>query len=206
MGTTVTVTSGRNVVSAIKDTGYNPQLKNASGVVVPKEVQQAAIIRNKVFSTPKGSLLSITVKNTSADTTRDFLLFDMAGIAAAKGAAPTHSDINITTTFAGNSTYATLKAVLQGTRAGSLGTAFKYSEEEIIDTANILIWNGNFEDYNSKSLQNYLQMAVDTYANDPKILVMSTELWINAFFAIAGKLPAGGQLTIIFNLVEYSNF
>lgn len=206
MGSVVTVTNGRNVVSAIKETGFNPQLKGANGALIPKEVQQAAIIRNKVFSTPKGSLLSITVKNTSDTNVRDFLLFDGAGIAAAKGAAPTHSDITITTTFAGNSSYTTLKAALQGTRMGSLGTAFKYSEEEIIDTANILIWNGNFEDYNSKSLQNYLQMAVDTYANDPKILVMNTELWINAFLAIGGKLPAGGQLTIIFNLVEYSNF
>ena len=202
---TISPSGGMNRVQAVKQIGVNPNAKY-QGVAIPAELQQAMYIRRKIANMPKGSNLSVTITNNHATNSQAFLAFDTNGIAAAKGASANGADIEYTTTFAGGSTYASLKSITNGTHVGSLGTMFQVSDEQMFNTMNVLVWNGNYEDYNSKSLTNYLQLAKDTYANDPKILVIASELYLNGFFALSGTLPAQKSLTILFNLVEWSNF
>lgn len=206
MGTVNLVTNGQNQARSIKRLGVNENL-TVQGKKVPAEVQQAAVIRRAVSQMPKGSNLSVTITNTATSgAAQAFVLFDAAGVAANRGSITIGADITFSTTFAGNASYTTLKEYLKGTHLGSLGTMFQFSNETMINTSAIRIWNGNIEDYNSKSLSNYLQLAKDNYANDQKILVVNSELYINNLFAISGSLAFGEQLTILFNVAEFSNF
>lgn len=198
----------QNKVSSIKDTGFDPAL-TYNGMAVPKEVQQKGRIIQFVEKQNKGTNLSVRIVNNHATDTQNFLLFDPCGTAAAAGASANGANIVITSTFAGIGTaagYAALKESLKGSHLGSLGTTFNFSDEANISGSNIKIWNGNIEDYNSKSLQNYLELARDYYANDVKLLNLSTELYLNNFFAMTGSLPAGESLTILFNVVAISNW
>ena len=195
--------NGANRVASIKNTGVSETS------TMSKREQQVTRIAQHVNNLPKGTNLSVLIKNNHATDDQAFLVFDAVGAALAKGATTNGADIVITSTFAGLGTaagYACLKAYISGSHLGNLGTSFKFSDESIIDSANINIWNGNLEDFNSKSLQNYLLLAEDTYANDQKILVMSTELYVNQFLAISGVLPAGGSLNILFNVTAVANF
>ena len=202
MGTINIQGNGQNRVSSIKQVGVN---ENSA---MPAREQQARAVLEQVSSVEKGNNLSVLITNTGADR-QNFLLFDVNAIAAAKGANANGAGIVITSTFAGTGTaagYQCLKNNLTGSRVGSVGTAFQFGDEAYINSANINIWNGNYEDHHCMSLQNYLQLAKDTYANDPKILVMATALWLNNFLAISGSLPAGGELSILFNIPLHSNF
>ena len=195
----------KNQLSDIKLSGVNQQSP------VPAAKQQAQIAAQQVFSAPKGSLFSVTIANTDDDTDESFILFDSCGFAANAGATAQGAHITIKTTFAGGGSnqatgYSNLKALSVGTHLGSVGTAFIFSDESMIQTSNIKIWNGNIENYNSQSLSNYVLMARDTYAHDQKMLVMNTTLYINNFFAITGTIPFGESLTILFNVALVNNW
>lgn len=202
------VSNGANKVGSIKRTGVNENL-TYKGVQVPADVQQSARIRQMVVNANKGTNLSILITNNHDTDTQNFLILDPCGIAAAAGASANGADIVITSSFAGLNTaagYTCLKEMLKGSHMGVLGTTFEFSSEGMINSSAIKIYNGTIEDYNSKTLQNYLQLARDNYANDQKILNLSTELYLNNFFAIAGKLPAGGSLNLLFSVPVVSNW
>jgi len=202
------VSNGANRVGSIKNTGVKEGL-TYKGVQVPADVQQSARIRQMVVNANKGTNLSILITNNHDTDTQNFLILDPCGIAAAAGASANGADIVITSSFAGLNTaagYTCLKEMLKGSHMGVLGTTFEFSSEGMINSSAIKIYNGTIEDYNSKTLQNYLQLARDNYANDQKILNLSTELYLNNFFAIAGKLPAGGSLNLLFNVPVVSNW
>jgi hypothetical protein len=208
-GAVVELNSTRqNKVASIKGTGAQAGA-TFNGVPLTDSQQQTLRMANFVKNMPKGSNLSVYIENTHATDDQNFILFDYLGCALARGAQAQGADIEITSTFAGIGTaagYTALKSSIGGVHYGVLGTSFQFSEEGLIATANINFGNGNLEDYNFKNLQNYLLLGKDTYANDQKIINMSTELYINEFFAITGKLPAGASLNILFNVVAFANF
>ncbi len=190
-------------VSSIQRTGVNP----ASNI--PADTQRSARIGNYVAALPKGRQFSVYVVNNHATDDQNFLMFDVCGIAAARGASANGANIAYTTTFAGTGSaagYTALKEALKGIHVGVLGTSFNFSAEAIIDTSNINIWNGNFQNYNSLSLQDYFNLANDNYSNDQKRLNMETELYLNPFLALSGVLPAGGSINILFSVAAVSNF
>ncbi|MCW5907315.1 MAG: hypothetical protein KIS94_05615 [Chitinophagales bacterium] len=199
-------TNKQHLVSSVKEIGVEAGRKGPDGRELTAEQQQFLISQNDIFNMPKGSLLTVSIFNDHATDPQDFLLFDVAGIAEASGASPTGADIEITTTFAGGVPYPALQMWMVGTHIGSIGTMFDFSDVPMISSTNIKIWNGNIEDYNAKSLKNYFQLARDTYANDQKLLVMKTTLYLNSFLAISGTLPAQKQLDILFNVTYFSNF
>lgn len=206
MGTVVTTSNGRNLVSSIKTIGTKENLTDQSGRALSTEQQQTMISARDIGNMAKGSNLSFHITNNHATNAQNFLLFDTNEIARAKGANSNGPDIDIVTTFAGGSTYATFQSWIKGSHIASIGTMFEASDAGMFNSMNINIWNGNIEDYNSKTLQNYLLLAKDTYANDQKILILSTTLYINGFLAISGVLPAQKSLTILFNVTLFSNF
>jgi hypothetical protein len=197
------LSNGKNNASSIKQIGVG-EYKEISKLT--PEMQQFQISQREIAQMPKGSLLSISVVNNHASAAQPFLLFDPNDIAVQKGAAPNGADIVITTTFAGGATYASLKNYLRGTHLASIGTMFQFTDVAMITSSAIKIWNGNIEDYNSKSLSNYLLMAKDTYSNDQKVLIVGTTLYANGMLAISGSIPAQKQLDILFNVTLFNNF
>jgi hypothetical protein len=205
---TVIQSSGKNQVASIKTDGTR---KGASlqGRELTAEQQQELRVVQKVRSMPKGSNISFTIANGHASNAQSFILFDVCGAAAANGATAQGADITITSTFVGlgsTTGYTVFKEWLKGTHFGSIGTSFQASDEDIFLTSGIKIWTGNIEDYNGKSLKNYLLLSKDNYANDQKILNLSTELYVNGLFAITGTIPAQESLTILMNVPAFSNF
>ena len=208
MGTVVLSPEGRNRVSSIKTDGTNRDASFAGKRLTAEQQQELRVVQ-KVRSMPKGSNISFTIANGHASATQNFILFDVCGAAAANGASAQGADITITSTFVGlgsTTGYTVFKEWLKGTHFGSIGTSFQASDEGIFNTSGIKIWTGNIEDYNGKSLKNYLLLSKDNYANDQKILNLSTELYVNGLFAITGSLPAQESLTILMNVPAFSNF
>lgn len=197
------LSNGKNLVSSIESIGVgsNPAYKNFT----PAQ-QQYLLSRDEIAQMPKGKLVSIIVTNNHATNTQNFLLFDPNDIAVNKGASANGADITITTTFAGGAPYSSLKKFISGTHIASIGTMFQFTDEPMISTTDIKIWNGNLEDYNSKSLSNYLMLAKDTYSNDQKVLIVGTTLYLNGYLAISGQLPAQKQLIILLNSTLFNNF
>lgn len=198
----LSVSGGTNRVGSMKQTGTNPSLST------PAAIQQGQRLEAYIKSMSKGSNLSVTVTNAGS-TTQAFKLFDPWGMATIAGASANGADISISSTFGGFNTttaYTALVASLGGQHLGVVGTTFLFGSEATIGSSNLKIYNGNIENYNNSSLQNYLTLAKDTYANDQKTLVVDTMLYLNGYFAIAGTLPAGGSLQILFNVELFRNF
>lgn len=177
---------------------------------LPARTQQGQIVAQDVVSVDKGKLLRVTVSNTATSgAAQAFLMFDVCGIAAANGVAGNGANISYSTSFAGGGTstmYEALRNSIQGTRIGAIGAQFQFSVESAITTSGLKIWNGNYENYNSASFDNYLQLAKDNYANNQKVLNMDTNFYINNFFAIGGTLNFGESITILFNVAALRNF
>lgn len=208
MGTVVLQSAGKNQVASIKTDGARKGATLNGRELTPEQQQELRIVQ-KVKGMNKGSNISFTITNAHASATQNFILFDVCGAAAANGASAQGADISITSTFVGlgsTTGYTVFKEWLKGTHFGSIGTSFQASDENIFNTSGIKIWTGNIEDYNGKSLKNYLLLSKDNYANDQKILNLSTELYVNGLFAITGSLPAQESLTILMNVPAFSNF
>lgn len=215
MGTIVTaatlLANQQNRASSIKTAGTQANAMQANQVTgklqpVDDQQQQANIVARQVNAMPKGSNLTVTVTNSHATDTQSFILFDCIGLALANGAAATGADIDFTTTFAGNSPYANLLEYIVGARMASLGSSFQVSNETVFSTSQMKVWNGNIEDYNSKSLVNYFKLAKDNYANDQKLLNIQSVFYINSFLAISGSLKAQESIDILLNIVGHKNF
>lgn len=201
--------NGTNKASFIKTVGVEAGRTGPNGRELSAEEQQYIISAKEIQRMNKGTLVSINVTNNGGAGAQSFTLFDVAGIASASGAPANGAQIVITSTFAGlNSAagYTTLKELTKGTRSASVGTMFEFSSATEINRSNIKIWNGNYEEYNFKTLGNYLQLAKDTYANDQKVLVMNTTFYMNGFFAISGTVSPDESINILFNLTLFSNF
>lgn len=202
------LSNGTNRVASIKNTGAT-EGATLNGKTLSTKQQQQLRIANHVNNLQKGTNVAVNIRNNHATDDQNFLVFDAIGVALAKGASANGADIVITSTFAGLSTaagYAAFKAYISGSHPGVLGTSFKFSDETIIDSCGLTIWNGDLENYNSMNLVNYLLLSEDNYANDQKILNMSTELYANQFLAFSGTLPAQSSLNILFNVVAIANF
>lgn len=200
------ITNGRNLVSAVKTIGVNDRLTDSKGRPVSPEQQQFMLSAQEISKMEKGSNVSVSIVNNHATDTQPFRLFDCNNIALGAGAADNGDDIEITTTFAGGTSYANFRTWLNGSHIASIGTMFEFSEQSMISSTAIKVWNGNLEDYNSKALKNYFFLAKDTYSNDPKVLVMGTTLYLNGFLALSGSLPAQKRIDILFNVTLFNNY
>lgn len=208
MGTVVVSPDGKNRVASIKTDGTRAGA-TFGGKVLSAEQQQELQIASAVNQTQKGSTLTFVIANGHATATQSFILFDQCGAAAANGATAQGADITITSSFAGlNSTagYTAFKAWLAGSRVGSIGTSFLASDESVFVTLGLKVWTGNIENYQPMSLQQYLLLAKDNYANDQKILNVSTKFYVNPLFALTGAIPAGESLTVVMNVPTIRNF
>lgn len=197
------IVNGPNRVAYVDNIGVNPNSP------VPARKQQQEIIAQMLGNMAPGRYVKITVTNNHAANAQAFLMLDPVDVAAAKGASANGADIAYSSTFAGingAAGYTALrKALAGGLKLGVVGTMFKFTNQAMIDTTGINIGNGNLENYNFTSIQNYLDMAQDTYANDEKILVVSTEFWVNQMFAITGTLPAQTSMTVLLNAAAVGN-
>ena len=184
MATSGAVTSilsgGTNLAQNVKTIGVNQNAVNSAGQLLSAKQQQANIVAAHRQSIPKGENLSVTITNGGGNA-ENFVLFDVCGIVKAYAGVTNGSDIVIDSNFAGIA-YGTGSVVANG-----------YSG---YNTLKSYLVGGRFGVIGTN----------DTYSNNAGTLTLSTKFWVNGFYAITGSVPAGGSLTVLFNIPAHGNF
>lgn len=193
---------------------------NSNSMLSPK-AQQHALIMAQINQFQKGGQFSVLISNPHqsganvGDLNGTFDIFDFLLAAQSYGAAATAGTVVITSTFLGlnnAAAFTALQKFIGGTRMGSVGTVFTWGNSSYIATTALRFWNGNATQYTPQTMQDYITMAQDSYANNQAQLVINSALWINEFLAITGVLPDPGSgnpattLQILFNVCTYGNF
>lgn len=209
------VTQGNAIVRAI---GVNPASP------VSGKVQQHNLIAAQQNSYQKGTQFSITASysypgsGNAGDLTGYFRLFDFLGCALNSGAHDNVATYTVlTSTFMGGGSSATTaaaiaKAYFGGSRVGSVGTVMTWGSSSYVSSTNLQVWNGNIQQYTSQSMQDFLTLGQNTFAQNQAQLTINTALWLNSFFAITGVLPNPGSgnapttFSVLFNVCTHGNF